>query len=30
MIASPPVPNGTATSETSVSSGCGVGANGAS
>ena len=26
MIASPPVPNGTATSETAVSSGCGVGA----
>ena len=28
MIASPPVPNGTATSDTAVSSGCGVGANG--
>ena len=28
MIASPPLPNGTATSETTVSSGCGVGAYG--
>ena len=30
MIASPPVPNGTATSDAAVSSGCGVGANGRS
>ena len=30
MIASPPIPNGTAISEAAVSSGCGVGAYGPS